>query len=111
MTRIDHAGKARQILAEIPDGATEAGAMAWCAEAQVHATLALVEQQRIANLIALANSNHPSMEAQVAEDAVDALTHWNDHENTDMGGWRELRPDIAAALGLTAGQEGKNDEG
>lgn len=91
MTRIDHAGKARQILAEIPDGATEAGTMAWCAEAQVHATLALVEQQRIANLIAMHQSTFPP-------------------EMLDRDGWFAAQKEIVAALGLTAGQEGTNDE-
>ena len=49
--RIDHAAEALRALEGAGDGrnfATDASAAA-----QVHATLALVEQQRIANLIAL----------------------------------------------------------
>ena len=54
--------------------------------AQVHATLALVEQQRIANQIALSSLTYE------IEDAHDAI------------GQRALRglPDIAAALGIEA---------
>ena len=55
MTRIDHAKEARRALraaAETPSD-VETVADPWILSAQVHATLALVEQQRIANLIAL----------------------------------------------------------
>ena len=109
MTRIDHAGKARQILAEIPDGATEAGTMAWCAEAQVHAQLAMVEQARIANLIALSTPQEliGGGEASVPSWAVEPKPGWKNIGQQEI----KLRPDIAAALGLTAGQEGDNDEG
>ena len=106
MTRIDHAGKARQILAEIPDGATEAGTMAWCAEAQVHATLAIAEQARVANIISL------SVKQGLSHDVKAWVSSWDEELNAEGELTKiELRPDIAAALGLTAGQEGKNDEG
>lgn len=49
--KIDHAAEARRIAAMTVDKAA-------LMEAQVHATLALVEQQRIANLIALAQFSH-----------------------------------------------------
>ncbi|GLU91311.1 hypothetical protein [Agromyces sp. NBRC 114283] len=72
MSAVDHAAEARRIVA---DGEAAVGklreahekgnyliadeygkkAMGCWAQAQVHATLALVEQQRIANLIALAS--------------------------------------------------------
>ena len=52
--RIDHAAKARYWLPAKGDGITPNHV----AVAQVHATLALVEQQRIANLIALGNAEH-----------------------------------------------------
>lgn len=52
--RIDHAAKARYWLPQKGDGITPNHV----AVAQVHATLALVEQQRIANLIALGNAEH-----------------------------------------------------
>ena len=52
--RIDHASMARQAMAALSDvrKPTPAEASVAFAAAQVHATLALVEQQRIANLIA-----------------------------------------------------------
>lgn len=92
--RIDHAEQSRRLLhsmtvAEI--GTIQASLMA----AQVNATLALVEQQRIANLIALvhleaANDATPS-------DAIGAI--WSREE---IGPMFKLhtRPDIAAALGI-----------
>lgn len=56
-TRIDHAAAAESDIVSADD-ALESGAddvaSAIAAIAQVHATLALVEQQRISNLIALA---------------------------------------------------------
>lgn len=50
--RIDHTAQAVRVLDNFPhdDIADNQTALAW---AQVHATLALVEQQRIANLLAL----------------------------------------------------------
>lgn len=89
--RIDHAAKAEQIVAETPSKITELEAVSWFAEAQVHATLALVEQQRIANLIAL--------EAQCTGEADQALYI---ETGPEWGAVRELRPDIKAALGIEA---------
>lgn len=97
MTRIDHAGKARQILAEIPDGATEAGTMAWCAEAQVHAQLAIVEQQRIGNLIAVMANALAGVGAGEHSTAEYVRLH------------QRINPQILAALGLTAEQEGETE--
>lgn len=50
--RTDHAAEARRVLGNFPheDLMSNTDALAW---AQVHATLALVEQQRIANLVAI----------------------------------------------------------
>lgn len=62
------------------------------AAAQVHATLALVEQTRVANLIALMDS--PRTATSVARVAERALTEGEPVVN------RTLRPDIAAALGI-----------
>jgi hypothetical protein len=55
--RIDHAAEARRNIEGLHDyqseaGTTEASLLTVAIEAQAHATLALVEQQRIANLIA-----------------------------------------------------------
>lgn len=52
--RIDHAAKAEEWLADAKRAEVSlAEAVTFADIAQVHATLALVEQQRIANLIAL----------------------------------------------------------
>lgn len=68
--------------------------------AQVHATLALVEQQRIANLIALSNSER-------ADYLTEPITEEEQQEIVeDYGGFSHLVPvtrlraDIARALGL-----------
>lgn len=89
--RTDHAAEARQAIIEAGDGrnpVTAAGS-----NAVAHATLALVEQQRIANLIALValrgNSAIPVAETLIESD-VD-------------GSFVRYRPDIAAALGLAEG--------
>lgn len=67
--RTDHAEKARTELDFLhewmaEEGQTDATQLASVLEAQVHATLALVEQQRVANLIALGIG---SSSAQVRE--------------------------------------------
>lgn len=56
-------------------------------EAQVHATLALVEQQRIANLIAL------SVPQQTVSASEVHIPSWDEK--------LQLRPEIAEALGLS----------
>ena len=96
--RIDHATEARRLISAVPARDTYART----AYAQVHATLALVEQQRIANLIALAGSRNPILREQVAEDAAEALATFHEHADLALGGWHEVRPDIAAALGIEA---------
>ena len=63
------------------------------AAAQAHATLALVEQQRIANLIALLKDTFASHEA---------LEVLSDVATAQSGQLISLRPDIAAALGIEA---------
>lgn len=67
-------------------------------EAQVHATLALVEQQRIANLIAL--SNAVSGSGWQAEEAVDAVIRevWDESGNR---GYAVVADHIKEALGLS----------
>lgn len=101
--RIDHVEQAKSI-AEV--AATKLSAN-WESEtgerkadmlavAQLHATLALVEQQRIGNLLKLGLGT----EATASALYVDPPGHW------DFDKPRTLRPEIAAALGLTAGQEG-----
>lgn len=62
--------------------------------AQVHATLALVDQQRIANLLTIALGQHADTGmSRVASD----MAYISLVENGEDG---NLRPDIARALGL-----------
>ena len=73
--RIDHAGEARRFLASAGEPGADMSAhtaTSRAARAQAHATLALVEQQRIANLIALMESNHAS--TNDAHAALDTLS-------------------------------------
>ncbi len=100
--RIDHAAEAMRCL-DIPshfirnDGTSpEGGRMV--AEAQVHATLALVEQQRIANLIALTGLGGELYLA--SREAAEALTRRAPDPNNPGDVGRVLRLDIAAALGV-----------
>ena len=64
------------------------------------ATLAIVEQLRISNLIALGYGDSEAGTDQARSDARAALVNWHAHEDPEMGGWPEIRPDIAAALGI-----------
>lgn len=90
--RIDHAAEAQRLLHQ------------WSREAmpvaQVHATLAIAEQLRIGNLIALGYGGDEADCDQARADARAALVNWHAHEDPEMGGWPEIRPDIAAALGV-----------
>ena len=95
--RIDHAARARierdalnDVLAD--EGITDASIVATAILVQVHATLALAEQQRIANLIALWSINDTSF-STAAFDALGSVpTTWN--------GRAELHPHIKEALGI-----------
>jgi hypothetical protein len=91
--RIDHATNAKAILANTKP--EEFGTTAnWLAAAQVHATLALVEQQRIANLIAMATQPGGGHDV-----AYEALVY-----TEDENGWPviyQVRPEIKEALGLS----------
>ena len=90
--RTDHAAEAQRLLHQ------------WSREAmpvaQVHATLAIVEQLRIGNLIALGYGGDEADCDQARADARAALVNWHAHEDPEMGGWPEIRPEIAAALGI-----------
>ena len=89
---IDHTAEAQRLLHQ------------WSREAmpvaQVHATLAIAEQLRIGNLIALGYGGDEADCDQARADARAALVNWHAHEDPEMGGWPEIRPDIAAALGI-----------
>lgn len=99
--RIDHAAKAaeqEEAAWEKSDGffviASEVRRQVVLASAQVHATLALVEQQRIANLTALAvQPGDASTQASLGL----VVNSSPDSYDSD---WK-LRPEIAEALGLS----------
>lgn len=73
--RIDHVAEAlrERAYAESPGPGDPTLATNWLLSAQVHATLALVEQQRIANLIALHNADSVIVEAGEWRDVEDAI--------------------------------------
>lgn len=99
MSRIDHAAVAHEILAHTPTngGVTYSD---WMAEAQVHATLALVEQQRIANLIALFDIE----DAHVLSSAGSRGLLDRRPDPDIPGDWTvRLWPEVAAALGIEVG--------
>lgn len=101
--RIDHAEKARTELDFLhewmaEEGQTDATQLASAIEAQVHATLALVEQQRIANIIALTRIETENQATPT--DALDAL-----YSREEPTGWGQdvslhTRPEIMKGLGL-----------
>ena len=97
--RIDHAAEAQKVLA-MPTSVWGSPLSEVLAEAQVNATLAIVEQLRIGNLIALGYGGSEAGADQARSDARVALVEWHAHEDPEMGGWPEIRPDIAAALGI-----------
>ena len=92
--RIDHYAAAVEMLKDA-QAAQDLSVVGIIAQgAQVHATLALVEQQRIANLIALG--------------ALDGMAGYDPHEtllvtrkpDDPVGAVRQLKPEIKEALGL-----------
>lgn len=66
------------------------------AVAQVHATLALAEQQRVANLIALAHSHHRHL-GRAAYRALAKVNLECDYDGNKTG-QDKVSPDIARAL-------------
>ncbi len=92
--RIDHAAEARKIL-ELVTGLPKLD------EARVHATLALVEQQRIANLIALSQAEDGN--GWQAEQPLAALFAYRREAGAMEDEGLHIRPEIAVALGI--GQE------
>lgn len=105
--RIDHAAKASQCIAwahewQLEVGSTDATENAHALIAQAHATLALVEQQRIANLIALANAHHASK----SYDDFEVASHAAAYELIEYvqvsidDELPTIKSEIAAALGI-----------
>ena len=107
--RIDHAAEAVALLNLAAAAQHRGDPRHLIAAAQVHATLALVEQQRIANLAALASlagrdeDVHEEV-AAAAYGALNAMIRYQDVPNGHAGPDEvaALRPDIAAALGIEA---------
>lgn len=95
MTRIDHAARSDRRM-ELALGSYEtgedAGAIGVALAALNDATLAMVEQQRIANLIALATLRDDQGGETSASHAA-----WDTLMEDDPA---PLRPEIAAALGI-----------
>lgn len=99
--RIDHAAAARRHVEwahewQGDEGSTDATNIATVLLAQTHATLALVEQQRIANLIALAGASDSIRARQQAEEVLYQPTP------VQAGIDLPLSPEIADALGIEA---------
>lgn len=96
--RIDHDAEAREFQQAsqlVAKDSMEAATLA-VRHAQLHATLALVEQQRIANLIAL-ESQRWERHCQVGSYFGPDILRGN--PTTELGS-AELKPEVAAALGI-----------
>ena len=107
--RIDHAAEAVALLNLAVTAQHQGDPRHLIAAAHVHATLALIEQQRIANLVALASlagrdeDVHEEV-AAAAHGALNAMIRYQDVPSGHAGPDEvaALRPDIAAALGIKA---------
>lgn len=95
---IDHAAVARKYIAAALAAVTADPAGVVALLAQAHATLALVEQQRVANLIAL-GYGHTSPSGDVVGEARRALVERRSADH------HQLRPDVAGALGIRMSDE------
>jgi hypothetical protein len=96
---LDHVASAQALLDALNGQPVEL-AMSFSAAAQAHATLALVEQQRIANLIALASHANERWGNYAGEaGGLGTLFSYPDAE----GGNMQVRDDIARALGIRSG--------
>lgn len=82
---IDHAAKARKLLARYENASLH---IIEATAAQAHATMALAEQQRIANLIALMSSDEGAY-------VINGNSHSYKPDN-----WEPIRREIRVALGL-----------
>lgn len=87
--RIDHAAEAARVLA-LPYSSNEASELNATLYALAQAQLALVEQQRIANLIAVASA-----------ETMDVSREWYPAMPLT---YEHMRQEIAAALGIEAGE-------
>ena len=95
--RIDHAAEAVALLRRVSGSRmSDAEASVSVSAAQVHATLAVAEQQRIANLIALESARSHRTDRRGHYWGPDLL--WE--PGPDPEGNAVLRPEIARALGV-----------
>jgi hypothetical protein len=101
----DHAAEAARVLRDVlaDSNSSYGDGMAY---AQVHATLALVEQQRIANLIALASGDGSSWDEALPilrDEAAAALMEFERTPATPFSGpddYPVIRAEIRKGLGL-----------
>lgn len=98
MTTTDHAAEALRLVHAQQNMPTPEATFA-VVEAHVHAQLAIAEQQRIANLIALAESEHVFLIEGPANQALFALAEFNKPEDP-YDSTMTLRDDIKKGLGL-----------
>lgn len=115
--RIDHAAEARRLLRESDEAveavrglgddfpgiealasAVDRGLQNAAKQAQVHATLALVEQQRVGNIIALSQALDGN--GWQAAAPLEALFGYRREAGGMEDGGLHIRPDVAAALGI-----------
>ena len=83
--RIDHAAEANRILDNLNPPDRFVFEQTKLAFAQVHATLALVEQQRIANLIELARFSHDAGDDQRIFTDLDGAIKWRNEAAEGLG--------------------------
>lgn len=100
--RIDHAAEARKALGYITGVDPATNQITLALEAQVHATLALAEQQRIANRIALARvAAEADRSAGQHHSAYGLIGPVGVYDNPEIpGGIAVLQDDIREGLGL-----------
>lgn len=98
--RIDHAAEAVRYLSTTAlYGSPEYKNMS-IAEAQAHAALALAEQQRIANLVSIAQAGPDGAFSTVARDLAYLSI-------VGPGSDANFHPDVAAALGIKVQADGE----
>lgn len=105
MTTTDHAAEAERLIALASAQRDESTMQVFATGAQVRATLALAEQQRIANLIALAqlspdDSIVGELRAVLNSEATYALAEWVPISGVPDDEAPSIRPEIARALGI-----------
>lgn len=82
--RTDHAAIARMLLESVPQEEDAARASAVALTALVDATLALVEQQRIANLLAIAQFSHRTEGGRIFT-SENSATKWRAEAGKALG--------------------------